>query len=80
MNIVFLRVGRELQPCTGWTPRMFLANPCLGSGLLATSIRHKGWPRSGGTSVPVATCLGLSVEVQSYLDDLGWLMVQRPHA
>lgn len=27
MSIVFLGVGGDAQPCTGWTPRMFLANP-----------------------------------------------------
>lgn len=50
-------VGRDVQTHAGWVPRTFLANtnPCLGSGLLATSFRSKGWPRSHGTSVPAAT-------------------------
>jgi hypothetical protein len=63
-------VGGDVQTHTGWVPRTFLANtnPCLGSGLLATSFRHKGWPRSRGTSVPAATSLvrNCTAEVQSY--------------
>lgn len=84
MNVVSLWAGRDVQPCTGsctgWTPRMFLANPCLGSGLSATSIRCEGWLRSHGTSAPAATCLRLPAEVQSYLRWPGLAVLQRPHA
>lgn len=85
ISVVFLGAGSDVQQpcagsCTGWTPRMFLANPCLGSGLSATSVRCAGWPRSHGTSVCAATCLRLPAEVQSYLRWPGLATLQRSHA